>query len=80
VSESHITFRKVIVGAGSGLAGAIVGGAIVKFVAPKFAGSPPWLFPAIVVGILAAPVVSALTVPTIISDRRRSKHKATASR
>ena len=80
MSNTHITFRKVVVGAGSGLAGVIVGGTLVKFAVPKFAGSPPWLLPAIVVGILAAIVLAALIIPTIIGERRRAKHKAAVSR
>jgi hypothetical protein len=80
MSNTHITFRRVVVGAGSGLAGVIVGGTLVKFAVPKFAGSPPWLLPAIVVGILAAIVLAALIIPTIIGERRRAKHKAAVSR
>jgi hypothetical protein len=80
MSDTHITFRRVAVGAGSGLAGVIVGGTLAKFVVPKFAGSPPWLLPAIAIGILAVMVMAALIIPTIISEHRRAKHKAVASR
>jgi len=80
MSNKHITFRRVAIGAGSGLAGVVVGGTLAKFTVPKFAGSPPWLLPSIVVGILAAGVMAALIIPTIISERRRAKDKVTASR
>jgi hypothetical protein len=76
----RITFRKIVVTAGSGLLGVIVGGTLVRYTTPRFAGSLPWLLPAIVVGILAASVMAALIMPTIINGRRRSKQKAAASR
>jgi nucleoside permease NupC len=76
----RVTFRKIVVAAGSGLAGVVVGGTIVRYAAPRFVRSPPWLLPAIVVGILAALVMAALIMPTIIDGHRRSKQKAAASR
>ncbi|GFZ88385.1 hypothetical protein [Dyella caseinilytica] len=80
MNKPHITLRKIIVGAGSGLAGVIVGGALVRFAAPKFNGSAPWLLPAIVIGTLTVLVMAALIVPTILSERRRAKHKDAALR
>ncbi|GLQ99161.1 hypothetical protein GCM10007863_35810 [Dyella mobilis] len=49
-----------------------MGDVLAKFVVPKFFGSAPWLLPAMVVGMLAIFVVAALTVPSIIGERRRT--------
>ncbi|RDS78897.1 hypothetical protein DWU98_20470 [Dyella monticola] len=74
MNKSDITFRSVVVAAGSGLGGVIAGGILVTFAVPKFSDSPPWLLPAIVIGILATLVVAVLTTPAIIEGRRRAKH------
>ncbi len=80
MNDTHITFRKVAIGASIGLMVAVVGGILVKVAISEFAGSPPWQLPAIIIGALAAPVIAVLIVPTIIEERRRAKHGTSASR
>ncbi|MBM7128830.1 hypothetical protein [Dyella mobilis] len=72
MTKRDITFRKAVATAGCGLGGAVLGDVLAKFVVPKFFGSAPWLLPAMVVGMLAIFVVAALTVPSIIGERRRT--------
>lgn len=72
MSDTRITFRKVMIGAGTGLVGAAVGGFLAKIAIHEFAGSPAWELPAIFVGALTVFVVAALAVPTFVDERRRA--------
>ena len=76
MTDTQITFRKVITRAATGLIGAGVGGVFVKTAIFEFSGSPAWELPAIIIGALAAFVIAALLFPTL--QRRRSAKQATA--
>jgi hypothetical protein len=70
VNDTKITFRKVMIGAGTSVVGAVAGGIVVKIAIHEFAGSPVWEFPTVIVGALTVFVVVALVVPTFVDERR----------
>ena len=79
MTDTQITFRKVITGAATGLIGAAVGGVFAKIAISEFAGSAVWELPVIIIGALAAFVIAVLLYPTF-QCRRRAKQATSLSR
>ena len=74
MNDTKGTFRKFVRSLGAALVGAALGGVVVKVAISKLFGSPPpWVLPAIIVGVIAFFVVAALVVPTIVDKRHRTK-------
>ena len=73
MNDTHIPFRKILVNFVAGLVGAAGGDLLVKFAISQFAGSPTWELPGIVVGALAALVVTVLVALTFMQERRAAK-------
>jgi hypothetical protein len=74
MSDTHITFRKAVTGAVSGLAGFVVGGFVVKAAVHYFAGSPAWELPATFCGALTLFVVAILTIAPALRGKT-AKHR-----
>jgi len=75
MNETRITIRKVALFSAVGLSSTLVGGALAKIAIRQFAGTPAWEMPAIVVGAIAALVVTAIVLPTFLEARRRARDK-----
>ena len=79
MTDTQITFGKVITGAATGLIGAGAGGVFAKIAIYEFSGSAVWELPSIIIGALAAFVVAVLLFPTF-QRRRRAKHATSETR
>jgi len=58
------------------VAGSLAGVAFVRLFPQLFPGEPPWLIPAIVVGVTGLAVVAVLTLPALTRLHRRKQDHA----
>jgi len=73
MSDTHITFRKVVTGAACGLVSFVVGGFVTRAAVRYFAGSPVWELPAVICGALALFVVAVLVVAPAIGAKASNR-------
>jgi len=55
------------------LAGSLAGAFFGSVLVSQFSDAPPWLLPAVVIGVVALALVALLSLPAAIRSRRQSR-------